>query len=80
MYEWVGYIASGLVAISITIKGGLYFRILNLAGSVCFLIYGIIIGSWPVKIINVYGIGINIFHLTKIILNRKKITENTAQQ
>ena len=72
MFEWVGYLASVLVAVSITIKGGLYFRILNLAGSICFLIYGVIIGSWPVMIINVYGIGINIFHLVKIILNLRK--------
>ena len=72
MYEWVGYLASALVAISITIKGGFYFRILNLAGSICFLIYGIIIRSFPVMIINTYGIGINIFHLVKIILNQKK--------
>ena len=72
MYEWVGYLASVLVAISITIKGGFYFRILNLAGSICFLIYGIIIRSFPVMIINTYGIGINIFHLVKIILNQRK--------
>ena len=78
MYEWVGYLASALVAISITIKGGLYFRILNLAGSICFLIYGIIIGSWPVKIINVYGIGINVFHLLIIILGNKKLQINTG--
>ena len=74
MFEWVGYLASVLVAISITIKGGLYFRILNLAGSICFLAYGIILGSIPIIIINIYGIGINIFHLIKIILDsRKKI-------
>ena len=66
MFEWVGFLASVLVAISITIKGGLYFRILNMAGSICFLIYGLLIGSWPVALINIYGIGINIFHLVKI--------------
>ena len=72
MFEWVGYLASVLVAISITINGGIYFRILNLTGSVCFLIYGIIIGSWPVTIINVYGIGINIFHIIKIMKNKAR--------
>ena len=72
MFEWVGYLASVLVAVSITIKGGLYFRILNLAGSICFLLYGIIISSIPVIIINIYGIGINIFHLVRIILDSRK--------
>jgi len=75
MSEWVGYLASLLVAISITIKGGLYFRILNLAGSICFLTYGVIILSVPVMIINAYGIIINIIHLVKIILNSRKKTD-----
>jgi len=72
MVEYLGYLASVLVAISITISGGFYFRILNMAGSLCFLIYGLFIGSWPVAAINIYGIGINIFHLFK--LKQKKLT------
>jgi hypothetical protein len=68
MVEWIGYLASILIAISITISSNIYFRILNLAGSICFMIYGIFIGSLPVAIINFYGIGINIFHL----IRRKK--------
>ena len=71
MFDWIGYLASVLVAISITIKGGFYFRILNLAGSICFLVYGIIIGTWPVILINIYGIAINIFHIVKIKINPK---------
>lgn len=69
MVEWIGYLASILIAISITISSNFYFRILNLVGSACFMIYGIFIGSLPVAIINIYGIGINIFHLIK---RRKK--------
>jgi len=71
MYEWVGYLASALIAVSITIKGGIYFRILNLAGSVCFLVYGIILKSIPVMIINAYSIGINFFHIIKLLRERK---------
>jgi hypothetical protein len=74
MIEFMGYLASILVAISITIKGGFYFRILNLSGSICFFIYGLFIGSWPVAIINLYGAGINIFYILKEKLkNTKKI-------
>lgn len=77
MYEWVGYLASGLVAISITIKGGLFFRILNLAGSIGFLLYGFIINKFPVILINIYGIGINIFHIIILIrAARKRSTNN----
>ena len=65
MIEYIGYLASILIAISITIKGGLYFRILNMAGSICFLVYGLFIHSWPVAIINVYAVGINLFYIFK---------------
>jgi len=72
MHEWVGYLASLLVAVSITIKGGIYFRILNMAGSICFLVYGILLKSVPIMIINIYGIGIHIFHIIKIVKSSKK--------
>ncbi|MCL2444372.1 MAG: hypothetical protein FWD13_13050, partial [Treponema sp.] len=64
-------------AISITIKGGLFFRILNLAGSIGFLLYGFIINKFPVILINIYGIGINIFHIIILIrAARKRSTNN----
>jgi len=69
MNEWIGYLASVLIAISLTISSNFYFRIINLAGSICFVIYGLFIHSYPVAIINTYCIGINIFHLIK---GRKK--------
>ena len=75
MHDWVGYLASVLVAVSITIKGGIYFRILNLAGSICFLIYAFILKSVPIMIINTYGIGINIFHIVKILREKKRVEE-----
>jgi len=75
MVNWVdcvGYLASVLVAISITIKGGFYFRILNLAGAICFLIYGIIIKSLPVILINIYAAVINTIHAVRLKLESKK--------
>jgi hypothetical protein len=68
--EWLGYLASVLVAISITIKGGIVFRILNLSGSVCFLVYGLMIKAWPIVIINTYAAGINIFYIIKLLPRR----------
>jgi len=72
MHEWIGYLASVLVAVSITIKGGMYFRIFNMAGSACFLIYSIFIGSIPIAMINTYSIGINLFHLIRNIREKKQ--------
>ena len=75
MFEWLGYLASVLVAISITIKGGLYFRIFNMIGGICFLVYGILIKSIPVVLINIYGSGINTFYIIKILKSK-----STAEQ
>ena len=85
MVEWIGYAASVLVAISITIKGGIYFRVFNFSGAVCFLVYGILIKTWPVVIINAYGIIINLFHIIISLKTKesgmKKATEkNDADQ
>ena len=77
MFEWVGYLASVLVAVSLTIKGGVYFRILNMAGSICFFFYGLAIGSFPVKFINLYCVGINIYYLIKLRQANKANKENT---
>ena len=69
--EYIGYLASVLIAISITIKGGFYLRIFNMAGSICFCIYGFYIGSLPVTIINIYATGINIFYIIKDKIDKK---------
>ena len=74
--EWIGYLASVLIAVSITIKGGLIFRIFNLSGSIVFFVYGMLIGSLPVAFINVYGTGINIFHIIKLIRSAKAKTKS----
>jgi hypothetical protein len=81
MTQLVGYLASVLVAISITIQGGIYFRILNMTGSICFFIYGFLIRAWPVVIINVYGTGVNLFYIFKIIReNRSKKAIDTGEK
>jgi len=75
MVEWIGYLASGLIAISITIKGGFYFRIFNLSGSICFFLYGYSIGSWPILLINIYSAGINLYHLIKNTQKKTNIAD-----
>ena len=78
MVEWIGYLASVLVAVSITIKGGLYFRIFNTVGSICFLIYGILINKLPIMLINIYGTGINIFYIIKEIKSKIETQKEAA--
>ena len=65
-FEIVGYIASIIIAISVTNTNVLRLRLFNLAGAAAFVIYGFLIKAWPVTGLNLYIVGINCFFLYKI--------------
>ncbi len=65
--EYIGYLASILVAISLMMSSVLKLRILNLIGSLIFSIYGFIINSYPVGFLNLFIVIVNIFYLIKMI-------------
>lgn len=69
-YELIGYIASVVVAISLSMSSILKLRWLNLFGSSFFGLYGFLIGAMPVAFLNTYIAIINIVYL--IGLYRKK--------
>jgi len=63
IYEIIGYVASGLVAISLTMRSILRLRIINLLGAITFTIYGLLIGAFPVTLVNFIIILINLYYL-----------------
>ncbi|MFW5974571.1 MAG: GNAT family N-acetyltransferase [Bacteroidota bacterium] len=69
--EWIGYAASLGIMVSMLMTSVLKLRMINLAGCVLFLIYGYIIGAWPVAIVNFFIALINIFYLRKMLSARK---------
>src|SRR6056297_9096 len=69
--EWVGYAASLLVLISLLMSSIIKLRWINLIGSAIFCVYGFLIGSIPVGIMNGGIIIINIYYLI-IIYNAKE--------
>jgi len=64
--NWLGYIASGLIALSMTMNSILKFRWINLIGGLCFSIYGFIMGALPVGILNGFIVCVNIYYLWTI--------------
>lgn len=68
--EYFGTAASVIVAISLTQKNIKRLRILNLAGSAAFAVYGFIISAWPVFGLNAFIGIINIYYL--IEMKRRK--------
>jgi len=64
--EWVGYAASLLVLISLLMSSIIKLRWINMIGSAIFCVYGFLIGSIPVGIMNGGIIIINIYYLVKL--------------
>ncbi len=64
--EWIGYLGSVLVAISLTMSSILKLRWLNLVGATVFSFYGFAIGALPVGLLNLFIVLANIFYLIKI--------------
>ena len=63
--EYIGYLASFLVAISFILKNIVRLRIVNSMGGLVFIIYGVAIDSVPVIITNGFIVLINIYYLSK---------------
>ena len=63
--EIIGYAASALVVLSLTMRSLLRLRLISLCGSATFLVYGILIESTPIMITNVCIAGINLWFLRK---------------
>ena len=63
--EYLGYLASLLVAISFTLKNIKKLRIVNSVGCLVFVAYGFAIDSVPVILTNGLITLINIYYLSK---------------
>jgi hypothetical protein len=61
-----GYLASVLLALSLSINNDLKFRWLNTFGNISFITYGVIIGAFPIILTNCILLLINLFRLIKI--------------
>ena len=63
--EFVGYLASALVVLSLTMASVVRLRIISLCGSVTFFVYGALIESVPIMITNGAIAVINVWFLRK---------------
>jgi N-acetylglutamate synthase-like GNAT family acetyltransferase len=70
LIEWVGYVASTLVLISLSLSSILRLRIFNLFGSAAFSFYGFYIGALPVGIMNFIIVLANIYYLRQLYFKK----------
>lgn len=66
LLEWFGYLASVVVLISLLSSSIIKLRWINLVGSIMFSVYGALIGSLPVALLNGGIVVINIYYLIKL--------------
>ena len=69
-YEIIGYTGTALVLLSMMMTSVAWLRIFNISGSVFSMIYGSLCGTWPVFLLNLCMIIINLVQL--IWLKKKK--------
>ena len=70
LIEWLGYLGSVFVAISLMMTSIIKLRIINMMGAICFAVYGFTIHAMPVAVINSVLIVINLYYLARIFLER----------
>ena len=64
--EWIGYISSIVILISLTMSSIIKLRWINLLGAILFSIYGIFIGAMPVAVVNLGIALIDIYYLWRL--------------
>lgn len=72
--EIVGYLASLLVVVSLTQTRVLYLRGFSLIGGAVFMAYGALIGSLPLVVTNLVIVGLNLWHLWKMLSGREEFS------
>lgn len=72
MIELFGYLGSALVVVSMLMASVVKLRVINTVGSVISGSYALIIGSFPLALMNICLIVINVYNLIKLLKTRKQ--------
>ena len=63
IFQWIGYLASLVIATSMLMNSIQKLRWINLFGATLFSVYGFAIGALPVGILNGFIVGIDIYYI-----------------
>lgn len=66
IYELIGYTASALVVLSLTMRSLLRLRLINLVGAAVFTVYGLLIAAPPVWMVNGAIVLIDLWELRRM--------------
>lgn len=65
LVELFGLLAAVIVASSFLMKDVIKLRLVNMTGAICFVIYGLIIGSISVTALNIFVTCVNGYYIFK---------------
>ena len=69
--ELIGYVGSAMVLVSMLMVSVIRLRVLNLIGNVIFMVYALIIRSYPTAIMDFFLCIINGYHLLRLLREQK---------
>ena len=69
--EAVGYLGSALVVVSMLMTSVVRLCVVNTMGSLIFMCYALIIGSYPTALMNFFLIVINLYQLLRLLRSHK---------
>jgi hypothetical protein len=69
--ELIGYIASVLIALSLMMRSILRLRAFNMIGGAAFSLYGALLGSYPVAILNGLMVLVNGYHIARMLTQKR---------
>jgi len=64
--HYLGYLASVFLVLALVVGNDLKFRWFNTMGNICFIIYAILLGSFPVLLTNSILLTLNVYYLIRI--------------
>ncbi|WP_430817174.1 GNAT family N-acetyltransferase [Carboxylicivirga sp. RSCT41] len=71
LIEWIGYLASTIVLISLSLSSIVKLRIYNLIGAAIFSFYGFYIDALPVGIMNLVICFFNVYYLRSLLFKKE---------
>jgi len=71
LIEWIGYLASLIVLISLSLSSIVKLRVYNLIGAAIFSFYGFYISAYPVGIMNLVICLFNVYYLRTLLFKKE---------
>lgn len=75
--EILGYIATIIIALSFVLKDMMQLRSVNCTGALLYVIYGLMIESYPVALLNAFIVCVHCYYLFKMFSEKKEASNNS---